>query len=137
MAALSGPKPIASMAQGKFAVPVKGATTIYQGALVCLDASGFAIPGALATGLVAIGIADDTVANAGADGAKTITVTSSATGQDFLFANDGTNAVTAAHVGRTVYVMDDQTVRSLATGASAAGICTRVSSAGVHVRIGV
>ncbi len=27
------------------AVPVKGGTTIYQGALVALDASGYAIPG--------------------------------------------------------------------------------------------
>ena len=33
------------------AVPVKGGTTIYQGALVALDASGYAIPGKKAESL--------------------------------------------------------------------------------------
>ena len=36
------------------AVPVKGGTTIYQGALVALDASGYAIPGKKAESLTAV-----------------------------------------------------------------------------------
>lgn len=48
------------------AVPVKGSTTIYQGALVALDADGYAIPGKKAENLTAVGRAEETVANAGA-----------------------------------------------------------------------
>ena len=49
-------------------LPVKGGTTIYQGALVALDANGYAIPGKKATGLTAAGRAEETVENKGADG---------------------------------------------------------------------
>ncbi len=56
------------------AVPVKGGTTIYQGALVALDASGYAIPGKKAESLTAVGRAEETVANAGADGELVIRV---------------------------------------------------------------
>ena len=56
------------------AVPVKGGTTIYQGALVALDASGYAIPGKKAESLTAVGRAEETVANTGADGELVIRV---------------------------------------------------------------
>lgn len=136
MAALTGPKRINESAVGPLTVPVKGATTIFEGALVCLDASGFAINGTVATGLVAIGVADQTVVNPGADGDKSITVRCSAGDTDFVFANEA-SSVTAAHVGRTVYVQDSQTVHGVATGRSAAGTCTRVGALGVYVRMAV
>lgn len=119
---------------GFLTLPVKGSTTIFAGALVCLDATGYAVPGAVATTLTAMGIAEETVANAGADGAKSVTVRTSAGELDHLLENDGTNAVTIVHVGKAVYVQDDQTVCSLATGRSVAGTCTGVSSKGVYVR---
>ena len=56
------------------AVPVKGSTTIYQGALVALDADGYAIPGKKAENLTAVGRAEETVANAGADGELVVRV---------------------------------------------------------------
>lgn len=56
------------------AVPVKGGATIYQGALVALDASGYAIPGKKAESLTAVGRAEETVANTGADGELVIRV---------------------------------------------------------------
>ena len=56
------------------AVPVKGGTTIYQGALVALDASGYAIPGKKAESLTAVGRAEETVTNTGADGELVIRV---------------------------------------------------------------
>ena len=37
------------------ALPVKGGVTIYQGAIVALDADGYAVPGKKATGLTAVG----------------------------------------------------------------------------------
>ena len=78
------------------AVPVKGGTTIYQGALVALDASGYAIPGKKAESLTAVGRAEETVANTGADGELVIRVARGV----FVFDNTATSAnkITAAHV---------------------------------------
>src|SRR5690606_4835637 len=54
--------------------PVAAAVTIFVGALVCLDASGNATPGATATTLTARGVATEQVDNsAGIAGAKSVT----------------------------------------------------------------
>src|SRR4051812_33216038 len=48
---------------------------IYQGGLVCLNASGYTTPGAVATTLIAAGRAEYTVNNnPGANGAKTVKI---------------------------------------------------------------
>ena len=70
------------------AVPVKGGTTIYQGALVALDASGYAIPGKKAESLTAVGRAEETVTNTGADGELVIRVARGV----FVFDNTATAA---------------------------------------------
>ena len=100
------------------AVPVKGGTTIYQGALVALDASGYAIPGKKAESLTAVGRAEETVTNTGADGELVIRVARGV----FVFDNTATaaNKITAAHVLKPCYMEDDHTVTALATGASVA-----------------
>ena len=114
-------------------LPVKGSTTIYQGALVALDASGYAVPGSKAATLTAAGRAEETVANTGADGAATIRVARGV----FVFEN-ATDAgkLTAAHVLKPCYIADDQTVTATATGASVAGLVLRVDDAGVAVELG-
>lgn len=109
--------------------PVKGATTIYKGGLVVLNA-GFAAPGSTATGLIAIGRAKETVVNAGADGAKEIDVEEGT----FKWANAGGDAIVAADRGATAYITDDQTVNKTATGKSAAGKVIQIDSDGVWVR---
>lgn len=116
-------------------LPVKGATTIYQGSIVALDANGLAIPGETAEGLTAAGRAEETIENSGADGAVSIKVTRGV----FVFDNTATpaNKITAAHVLKTCYIEDDQTVTALATGASAAGRVIRVDDDGVAVEIGM
>lgn len=83
------------------AVPVKGGTTIYQGALVALDASGYAIPGKKAESLTAVGRAEETVTNTGADGELVIRVARGV----FVFDNTATSAnkITAAHVLKPCY----------------------------------
>lgn len=136
MSALTAERDTNEIANGakSLYLPVKGATTIYQGAIVALDANGYAIPGKTAEGLTAAGRAEETVINAGADGAAFIKVTRGA----FVFDNTATaeNKVTAAHVMKTCYIEDDQTVTALATGASAAGRVIRVDDEGVAVEIG-
>ena len=115
-------------------LPVKGGTTIYQGALVALDANGYAIPGKKATGLTAAGRAEETVENKGADGEAFIRVARGV----FVFNNTATtsNKIGTAHVLKPCYIEDDQTVTALATGASAAGLVVRVDEDGVAVEIG-
>ena len=136
MAALTSARDTIEIAHGgkTLALPVKGSTTIYQGALVALDANGYAIPGKKAAGLTAAGRAEETVENTGADGAVLIRVTRGV----FVFANTATtsNTITAAHVLKPCYMEDDQTVTALATGASVAGLVTRVDDSGVAVEIG-
>lgn len=116
-------------------LPMKGATTIYQGSIVALDANGYAIPGEKAEGLTAAGRAEETIENDGADGAISIKVTRGV----FVFDNTATaeNKITAADVLKTCYIEDDQTVTALATGASAAGRVIRVDDDGVAVEIGI
>lgn len=115
-------------------VPVKGSTTIYQGALVALDADGYAIPGKKAENLTAVGRAEETVANSGADGAVSVNVLRGV----FTYANSATaaNKVAAKHVLKPCYIEDDQTVTALATGASVAGLVIGVDESGVAVEIG-
>lgn len=123
------------MQDAKFlSLPVKGNTTIYQGALVALDANGYAIPGKKAAGLTAAGRAEETVENKGGDGELVIRVARGV----FVFANTATtsNEISAAHVLKPCYIEDDQTVTALATGASAAGLVVRVDESGVAVEIG-
>ncbi len=116
-------------------LPVKGATTIYQGSIVALDADGLAIPGETAEGLTTAGRAEETVKNEGADGDVSIKVSRGV----FVFDNTATSAnkVTQAHVLKTCYIEDDQTVTALATGASAAGRVIRVDDDGIAVEIGM
>lgn len=132
MVALTGDRSTPRALGDVIEVPMKGATTVYAGALVCLNATGFAVPGAVATTLLAVGRADEQVINAGADGAKTIKVRR---GQ-FRFANSAAgDAITWADYGKQVFVVDDQTVAKTngTTTRSVAGICRGVDAQGVWV----
>ena len=114
-------------------VPVKGATTILQGALVVMQ-SGLAVPGKTATALTVIGVAEETVVNAGADGASSITPLRGC----FKFFNDGADPVAAADIGKDCYIVDDQTVAKTSgtNTRSIAGKLMDVDADGVWVRVG-
>jgi exosome complex RNA-binding protein Csl4 len=133
MAALTKERDTTEIANGGklIALPVKAATTIYQGSLVAVDANGFAIPGKKATDITAAGRAEETVKNEGADGACVVKVSRGV----FVFANTSANKVTSAHMLKTCYIEDDQTVTALETGASVAGRVIRVDDRGVAVEI--
>lgn len=113
-------------------VKVAAATTIYAGSIVMANASGYAIPGATATGLVCLGRAEAAVTNAGSAGDETLVVRR---GKAFKFANDGGDAVVQADLGKTCYITDDQTVSHTSTGKTAAGKVLGIDTDGVWVLI--
>lgn len=133
MTALSQARPVVQTEGRLYNPPVKGSTTIYQGGIVTMD-NGLAVPGRTAAGLIALGIAQMTVVNSGADGAKKVPVERGT----FKFANLGTDAVTAADIGKDCFIVDDQTVaKTSATNTrSIAGKVMEVDADGVFVRIG-
>lgn len=87
-------------------IGVKTNVKIYAGALVVSD-GGVAAPGRTATGLVAIGRAEQTIDNTGgADGAQRIRVRRGV----FGFRNKADDAILAADIGKDCYIVDDETV---------------------------
>ncbi|WP_311272378.1 MULTISPECIES: hypothetical protein [unclassified Rhizobium] len=113
--------------------PVKSATTILQGALVVSE-NGLAIPGKLATGLVVLGVSEQTVKNTGADGAQKVPFRRGT----FGFNNHGADAISAGDVNKTAYIVDDQTVaKTDASGTrSAAGKIMHIEGGQIFVRVG-
>ena len=132
MAALTNVRDTSELGGKYIALPVKGATTIYQGAIVAVDANGYAIPGKKATGLKAAGRAEETVENKGGDGDAVIRVSRGT----FVFENSTSGEITAADVLSLCYMEDDQTVTKTGTGASVAGLVIRVDDEGVAVEMG-
>jgi hypothetical protein len=108
--------------------PVKAASQIWAGSIVGIDATGFAIAHTGAANVVTVGIADEAVLGGATDGAKWVRVKEGI----FKVANNGT--VLQAHVGRTVDVVDDNTVKIRAAG-QIGGCVTRLDSDGVWLEI--
>ncbi len=120
-----------------FSDPVKAASAIFAGALVVLDASGWAVKASTATGLTVRGVATRPADNAGG-GNGAINVESER--GTFRFANSAsTDAITRAEIGDTAYIVDDQTVaKTDGSGTrSAAGVIVDVDAQGVWVRVGI
>lgn len=106
-------------------VPMKAATTVFQGSLVCIDA-GFAAPARTATGLVVMGRAELTVLNPGASGATFVTIRRGV----FKWVNAD---IVAADLGLTAWANDDQTVSHTLTAKSVAGKILQIDSDGVWI----
>lgn len=134
MAALTKERDTPEIANGGkcLSLPVAGSATIYQGAMVALNADGYAVPAKKAAGLTAAGRAEETVINPGSDGAVSIRVARGV----FVYANSASGKVSAANVLKPCYIEDDQTVTTAAAGSSAAGLVIRVDESGVAVEIG-
>ena len=132
MAALTRNSPRTRAGEGKrFRDPVAAASRIFSGSMVALNATGYAIkaaPTATRVRGVALAEADNT---SGAAGDQGVDIERG----PFLFANSGTNAVTRAHIGTNVYVVDDNTVTSSSTDTIVAGKCLDVTPEGVVVEI--
>lgn len=135
MAALTQPRNTPQAIGGIFGFPVKAGAKCFQGGLAVL-AAGFAAPGSVAAGLVAVGRFEETADNTtGIDGALMVPVRTGV----FKFANHGADAITSAEVGSDCYVVDDQTVAKThaADTRSRAGKVVAVDADGVWVQIGL
>ena len=136
MTALAKDRNTARRAGDQFSDPVAASTLIYEGALVCLNASGNAVPGSTATGLVPRGVAEARADNsAGSAGDIQVSTRSGF----FRFGNSASaDEITRAEIGDTAYIVDDQTVAKTdgTSTRSAAGKIVDVDSVGVWVQIG-
>lgn len=109
MTALTADKKPVSREGDQFSDSVLAATKIFGGGLVCLDAAGFARPGADTVGFKIRGVAQDQVDNlAGANGDKSVTSRKGV----YLFDSTG---LTIADIGSNMFISDDQTVVKTAT----------------------
>ena len=110
--------------------PVAAGVQIHAGALIVLNAAGFAEPATTATGLRVRGVAQHPSDNrTGADGAGAVDSLPGA----HLFKNSGD--ITRADIGSNAHIVDDQTVSADGAGKSVAGLIDDVTSEGVWVVI--
>lgn len=108
-------------------VPLAALAVIMMGSLVCLDATGNAVPGTNTAGLKARGRAEEFADNTGgAAGDTSVNILEG----EYFWENDG--SIDRTHIGSQAKIIDDQTVG--AAGASDAGVITDVDDNGVWVR---
>lgn len=134
MAALTAGRGTPARDGNDFSDPVKAATTIHQGALVCLDAAGWAVPGSTSATLIVRGVAKAKVVNDGVNGAVAIETTRL---HAYRFANSAAvDLIARTEINKDVYIVDDQTVAKTSGGAtrSIAGRCVDVDAQGVWVK---
>lgn len=104
---------------------VKTGATIYAGALVAVDSTGYAVPASDAAGLKVVGRAEHQAA-----AGQPVMVKRGV----FLYNNKTGDKVTAAHIGGYCYVADDETVQATAnSNAIIAGVVRGVTTDGVYV----
>ena len=123
------------------ALPVKANVNLWAHGLVVSDA-GYAAPGRVATGLIAVGVAvkqfdNRTAATGGAAGAITATIRRGT----FKFKNSAAgDAIAQTDFGKLAYIIDNETVaKTDGTGArSVAGIVEGVDAdGGVWITVGL
>jgi exosome complex RNA-binding protein Csl4 len=105
--------------------------TIFAGAMVAVNTSGYAVPASDTAGLRVVGRAEESVDNSGTagDGALSIAV------RRGVFRWENGDTLTIADVGNLAYVEDDQTVQTAASATHdvVAGIIIDVDSDGAWV----
>ena len=104
---------------------VAASTTIYAGALVCINSSGYAVPAADTSGFKFVGVATEQVDNSsGSDGDKNVVVQRKGT---FAFTKD-TPAIT--DIGVSFYVKDDGEVQTAASATNdvLVGVCVDIDT---------
>lgn len=95
---------------GDLELPVKASQHIYQGSIVCVDATGFVVVGSDTAGLVPQGVAMHEADNSsGSDGDQKVLIQ---TGKREQFSCSGASQ---AWVGQDACIVDDNTVALAAT----------------------
>lgn len=110
--------------------PAKNGADIQVDGFAVLDNTGNFVTPAAGTGLVVLGIHTDGGTGDGSSKLWTCTL-----GGQVLAENDGTDAVTVAHIGKYVYLAGPHSVSSKATGGSVAGVCKGFFKGKVLVQI--
>jgi len=110
--------------------PVAAATKLYAGALLALNATGFAVT-ATAAGNNVVGVNECDADNTNGDDGD---VHASARRGVFAFNNSTTHAIARADIGAPAYVEDDNTVAK--TGTAIAGVIVDITGEGVWVDVG-
>jgi len=132
-AALSSERSTVSRSGEVFELGVATGVKIYKGALVAVNSSGYATPGATATTLVGLGRADATVDNTlGQNGDLNIRISRGI----FRFSNSANaDAIANDDIGKICYIVDDATVALTNGGGtrSEAGRIFGIDSSGVWV----
>ena len=129
MAALAAAKEANKRAGDQKRYLLKASTTIYKGALVCLDTNGLAVPAADTASFIFVGVAYETATSA-ASGSTYVTVEKR--GEYEMVTSGATQATT----GKKVFASDDQTVATSTTNSIAVGYDGEfVSATKVRVRI--
>lgn len=108
------------------AYEVAARTVIYKGALVCLNAAGYAVPAADQPGLTFVGVAYDRGDNAAGDDGDV----SARVWKDGSF-RVAMNSPRLADLGAPAYVVDDNTVALAAANSVLAGTIVEVPAEGV------
>jgi hypothetical protein len=109
--------------------PVAAQTTVYKGALVCLNAEGYLVPATDTAGLRFVGVARDGADNSqGTDGDLEVVVV---TQGSIVVAKSGASA---SDVGESAFCSDDETVALATTNEVYAGLIVAVCDSG-HVRL--
>lgn len=118
-----------------FAHALATATVINKGAMVVLNAGGYAKAGLTDASVVSVGIAQETVDNTdGADGERSV---EAKTGTHLLANATAGDAITRVDVGNDCYILDDETVAKTDGGAtrSVAGRVRAVEGSNVWVTL--
>lgn len=113
-----------------FRVPVAATEQIYKGAIVGIDASGFAIAAVSGGDSFVAGIARENVLGGAADGDEWVTVEA---GAEWQFA---ASSITQAMVGDAMLIIDDNTVDETSAASDTVGRITEfltTTSAWVYV----
>lgn len=138
MTALSADRTTIEHAGPDYSADVYQSTTIYGGSIVCLNSTGYLVPGSTATGLVAVGRSNEQVDNS--SGSSGDLACSFRMGV-FSFGNSSsTDEITIAEIGDVCYIVDDQTVAKTngsGTRSPAGKIMGIDEWGGVMVQIGV
>ncbi len=113
------------------AYQVAGSTKIYAGSLVCINASGYAVPGADTSGYKFIGVAEEYVDNSGgSDGDETVKVRRKGVHQF------SASSMALSDIGGAVYISDDQTAAKVTTNSIACGkVADVVSATSIYVDV--
>lgn len=111
--------------------PISANAKIWKGALVCRNASGYAVAAADAASYALLGVAAESCDNTGgANGALSVRLYKTGS---FVYGKAG---ATQADVGAAVYCTSDDTVAGTAVNSVLAGYVTALESSGkVRVRI--